>query len=269
MTRKPFFSTSPVPPMRSGPRRELPFSIALGVPLLLLVACGSGQTISGTGGAAGSTTAGTGGMGSGGSGAVGGKGSGGSGGVGPGGNSGSGGKGGKSGAGGKGGSSSGAGGGGGAGAGSGGAGGGSGGSGGVAGGGGAGGAGAGGAGGGSSCAGATSGATCDSEGATCGGPCTDICQFCNLLRCTGGHWQAMEAFPAPCFTCGDGKCQTMNQYCRTTEGGPSGSTPGHSCIAIPTECLSTRTCACFAQNAVPGTCTMGSNGELMTLVQVP
>ena len=217
----------------------------MGVPLLLLAACGSGQTTGGTGGSGMTGTGGVGGKGSGGAGAVGGGGGvGGSGAAGKGGTGGS--------------STGGVGGGGTAGAGgrngSGGAGGGT--------------AGAGGAGG-SSCATATSGATCTSEGMTCGGPCTDICQFCNLLRCTSGHWQAMEAAPAPCFMCGDSKCQTMTQYCKTTEGGVAGSSPSHACVAIPAACQTTRTCACLSQNSVTGMCTMGSNGELMTLLQVP
>jgi len=104
---------------------------------------------------------------------------------------------------------------------------------------------------------------------TCGGNCTDVCQFCNLLRCTGGHWQMLESAPAPCFSCGDGKCQTMQQYCKTVEGGAAGNPPSHTCLAIPTACLSTRTCACLAQNSVTGACSVGSNGELMTLLQVP
>lgn len=187
-------------------RRDLRFLIAVGAPLVFLVACGSGLTPSGTGGAGGSGTGGTG--------AVAGTSGGGTGGGGLGG-------------------------------------------------------GGGGAGGGSTCATATDGATCTSEGATCGGPCTDICQYCNLLRCTSGHWQAIESAPAPCFVCGDGKCQTMMQYCNTTEGGPVGNPPSHGCVDIPAACLSTRTCACLSQNSVTGMCTMGSNGELMTLLQAP
>gem|GEM_PF-6435063 len=85
----------------------------------------------------------------------------------------------------------------------------------------------------------------------------------------GGRWQGVESAPAPCFSCGTGRCQTMTQYCKTTEGGAVGNPPSHVCVAIPTACSSTRTCACLAQNGVPGTCTVGSSGELMTLLQVP
>lgn len=240
-------SGSSVSAERPTSLRDLRFLIVLGVPLVFLAACGSGQTTSATGtGGAGGTTVGTGGAGGTGGGA-GKAGSSGAGGNGVGGKVGTGG------------SSSGGVGGGGTG-------------GGAAGAGGHGGASTGdmgGAGGGSSCAIAASGAACTAEGATCGGPCTDVCQFCNLLRCTGGHWQSMEAAPAPCFSCGDGKCQTMSQYCRTTEGGAAGAVPTHACVNIPTECLSMRTCACLASQATAGQCTMGSNGELMTLLQVP
>jgi len=261
MTRGPIVpapSSSGVRPFR---RPGLRFLLAAGLPLVFLAACDNGQTTSGSGGAAGSMTSGIGGAGGkGGLGGAGGHAA--SGGIGGAGN------------GGKGGSSSGGGGGGGTGgaAGSrGGAGGSTGGSAGGAAGGsaGAGGGGAGGAGGGASCATAVSGGACSTPGASCGGPCTDICQFCNVLTCTGGRWQGTESAPAPCFSCGSGKCQTLAQYCRTTEGGVAGAEPGYGCVAIPTACLSTRTCACLAQNNVPGICTVGGGGELMTLLQYP
>jgi len=121
----------------------------------------------------------------------------------------------------------------------------------------------------STCALATDGAACTSEGAICGGPCTDACQFCNLLSCSGGHWLRAEAFPAPCFACGNGKCQTLTQYCQTTIGGVPGSVPSYACLDIPSECLSSRTCVCLGQQHVGGSCSMGANGELMTLLAAP
>lgn len=48
---------------------------------------------------------------------------------------------------------------------------------------------------------AADGLACSVEGRVCGGPCTDPCQFCNVLMCEGGHWTWMEAFPDP--NCGD------------------------------------------------------------------
>ena len=41
------------------------------------------------------------------------------------------------------------------------------------------------------------GDACSPEGLSCG-MCTDPCQFCNLLKCTGGKWSHLEAFPAVC-----------------------------------------------------------------------
>jgi len=52
--------------------------------------------------------------------------------------------------------------------------------------------------GGSSCASAVEGASCSMEGQSCGGPCSDPCQFCNILRCSGGRWTRLEIFPRPC-----------------------------------------------------------------------
>lgn len=52
--------------------------------------------------------------------------------------------------------------------------------------------------GGSSCATAAEGAACSMEGQSCGGPCSDPCQFCNILRCSTGRWTRLEIFPMPC-----------------------------------------------------------------------
>lgn len=48
---------------------------------------------------------------------------------------------------------------------------------------------------------AAEGTACGVEGASCGSEhCTDPCQFCNILMCTGGVWQHLEAHPDPaCF----------------------------------------------------------------------
>ncbi len=52
------------------------------------------------------------------------------------------------------------------------------------------------------------GKPCAVEGQSCGGEsCTDPCQFCNVLMCTGGKWQQLEAFPDPnCNDTGTGVC---------------------------------------------------------------
>jgi hypothetical protein len=52
--------------------------------------------------------------------------------------------------------------------------------------------------GGSSCATAVEGAACSMEGQSCGGPCSDPCQFCNIFRCSSGRWTRLEIFPMPC-----------------------------------------------------------------------
>ncbi|MBP7125986.1 hypothetical protein KBD49_06445 [Myxococcota bacterium] len=45
------------------------------------------------------------------------------------------------------------------------------------------------------------GTPCPEEDRVCGGPCTDRCQFCSVLRCEGGFWTWIEVFPDP--NCGD------------------------------------------------------------------
>ena len=123
----------------------------------------------------------------------------------------------------------------------------------------------------STCASATAGATCTSEGTTCGGGnCTDACQFCNLLRCVSGHWQNMEAAPAPCFSCGPSlRCQTYAQYCDATIGGAVGSTGSYRCTALPAACTTTRTCACLQSQGVPGSCVQSGAGELTVTLAAP
>lgn len=44
---------------------------------------------------------------------------------------------------------------------------------------------------------AADGTPCATEDRLCGGGCTDPCQFCNMLRCEGGKWNWLEAFPDP------------------------------------------------------------------------
>jgi hypothetical protein len=73
----------------------------------------------------------------------------------------------------------------------------------------------------------------------------------------------------PCFSCGNGKCKTQAQYCQTTIGGVPGSVPSYACVDIPVECAANRTCLCLAQHDVVGSCSMGANGELMTLLAAP
>ncbi len=97
------------------------------------------------------------------------------------------------------------------------------------------------------------GTPCDEVGLICGEPCTDACQFCNRLYCSGSVWQRVEAFPAPCFDCGETMtCNALETYCHV-DGGMR-----YSCEPYPTECVSDRTCSCL-ESQMEGVCT--SNGE--------
>ena len=130
----------------------------------------------------------------------------------------------------------------------------------------------GGGGGNSTCATATENAACTVEGATCGGPCTDVCQFCNLLRCMSGRWQRMESAPAPCFTCGpDLRCQGFAQYCDVTTGGALGAGSSYRCTALPAACTTTPTCACLQTQGVTGSgnCTMAGQGAVTVTLLAP
>ena len=52
--------------------------------------------------------------------------------------------------------------------------------------------------------GTAEGTPCAQEGQSCGDCGSDPCQFCNLLRCQGGVWTHLEAFPDPnCDDTGD------------------------------------------------------------------
>lgn len=99
--------------------------------------------------------------------------------------------------------------------------------------------------GGDPCAGAAEGLACAAEGTSCGGPCTDVCSFCNLLFCSDGRWQRLEAFPAPCFACGDQRCQEQEQYCTVAHSDVGGEPDGYACQPTPEACRAEPTCACL------------------------
>lgn len=135
---------------------------------------------------------------------------------------------------------------------------------------GAGGRGAGGAGGNSTCDSAVTNAPCSTENAICGGGCTDICQFCQLLVCTGGTWKPRESAPAPCFSCGpDVRCQIHKSYCRTTSGGPIGNPTSYGCVDLPAACVSAPSCACLGTEHIMGSCTQAADGSLTASLQYP
>ena len=133
--------------------------------------------------------------------------------------------------------------------------------------------GGGGAGGGNqACVSATLNGTCSTEGMTCGGEsCTNACQFCNILRCTTGHWQRVESFPAPCFACGTGtlRCQANAEYCYSIMGGALGTQPSYTCLAVPAACRPTPTCTCLQGEHIPGSCTQAGAGELLISLAAP
>ena len=98
-------------------------------------------------------------------------------------------------------------------------------------------------------------AACTTENAVCGS-CTDVCQFCNTLRCTGGHWTYQEAVPAPCFDCGSGgkRCQLNAAYCKITTGP---ITTQAECVALPAACLPAPSCSCLTSQP---NCSQGDGG---------
>lgn len=109
----------------------------------------------------------------------------------------------------------------------------------------------------SSCSATTDeGDPCAVEGAFCKtSPCTDACSFCNTLRCGGGKWERMEAFPMPDAYCADVACGTAicgkGEFCVRTHSGPQpaegGSGVTEKCAKLPSNCM---TCAC----AEPAAC---------------
>ena len=98
--------------------------------------------------------------------------------------------------------------------------------------------------------GTAEGTACAVEATTCGGPC-NACGFCNLLVCTGGTWQRLEAFPppGPCtpFACGpDGlTCQVETQYCAHELSDVGGVPDSYGCVALPIGCTDPDPCACI------------------------
>lgn len=106
------------------------------------------------------------------------------------------------------------------------------------------------------CASAVEDEPCDAEGTSCGGElCTDECSFCNILMCEGGTWNRLEAFPAPCFSCGpELQCPQDTDYCSVVIGGPAGSEPSYSCAEIPEACTAEPSCECLDGEGLPGDC---------------
>lgn len=68
------------------------------------------------------------------------------------------------------------------------------------------------------------GSACANEGEFCSPGCTDQCQFCNIVQCTGGTWQSLEAPPAPCLDCAEICPFTTAPMC------PGGAPDDEACI---------------------------------------
>jgi hypothetical protein len=123
------------------------------------------------------------------------------------------------------------------------------------------------------CSSAVAQGVCTSEGAVCSSGCTDVCQFCNLLRCVSGRWQPQEVAPAPCFACGPTlRCQTNAQFCRVQMGGAVGIPPSYQCRATPDACRPTPSCQCLRNQGVAETlCAEGDagTGQITTTLLAP
>jgi hypothetical protein len=110
------------------------------------------------------------------------------------------------------------------------------------------------------CASAMVGSACESEGAACGGPCIDPCSFCNITTCQLGTWQRMEAFPAPCFACGNLRCIAGTTYCVVSPSDQDDVPSEYSCEPMPTACTDEPTCACVSEQVTVDDCTQGETG---------
>ncbi len=75
---------------------------------------------------------------------------------------------------------------------------------------------------GSACGTVSEGATCSEEGRTCGGPCLDPCQFCNIFQCTSGRWGQLMVFPRPCTDAGAADAAASMAGARMLWQGPGG-----------------------------------------------
>ncbi len=114
------------------------------------------------------------------------------------------------------------------------------------------------------CASAVVDTPCSVEGAFCGGPCTDECSFCNLLSCSGGTWNRVEVFPAPCFDCGESlRCVANEQHCVHTFSDVGGVPDDYECADNPPECMGDMaTCACLDAALIYDECVEPIPGEL-------
>ncbi len=85
------------------------------------------------------------------------------------------------------------------------------------------------------CAGAVEGGACAPEGAFCGGPCTNPCAFCNVLRCVGGRWGRLEVPPLPPDMCRDAGADAAADV--ADAGGLNCDPRTAACDSLPPPCM--------------------------------
>ena len=94
----------------------------------------------------------------------------------------------------------------------------------------------------------TPGDPCSVDGTYCNTGCEDQCQFCNIVMCSEGVWQNLEAPPAPCLECEQLCPFTVMPMCANGPPDEAGCVTG--CKATMTgpcsaEFSATRACAGF------------------------
>jgi hypothetical protein len=110
------------------------------------------------------------------------------------------------------------------------------------------------------------GTACELEGQSCGGPCTDVCSFCNVAVCEGGVWTRLEVFPAPCFDCGEAlRCQQDVEYCEVFTGGAAPGFVSYDCVPAPAACEGEASCACIDVPGGAGACNDSGDGVVVQI----
>lgn len=92
------------------------------------------------------------------------------------------------------------------------------------------------------------GQPCTADGTYCNTGCEDQCQFCNILMCSEGTWNNLEAPPAPCLECQELCPFTVMPMCAA--GPPDEAACVTGCMDVMTgpcsvEFSATRACAGF------------------------
>jgi len=86
--------------------------------------------------------------------------------------------------------------------------------------------------------------------------------------CAPGGW-VCDGGVAMSFACGPAlRCASASEYCMVVVGGPAGSEPSYSCLALPADCGSTPTCACLASSG-GSECSSDSDGNLTVRLFAP